>query len=116
MCSGLARVVGTIRFQPDKAWAQGDEGRLLRAADYVLRGARREFNVLRWTFLGQHVVAPLRLLQSGCSAAPVSYLIQAQQMHCCQRTGNLGAAVEEVAAIEDSRAASVTRQCAASLI
>ena len=34
-------------------------------------------------------------------------------MHCCQCAGNLGAAVEEVAAIEDSRAANVTRQCVA---
>lgn len=32
------------------------------------------------------------------------------------RTGDLGAAVEEVAALEDPRAASVTRQCAASLV
>jgi len=41
MCSGLAKVVGAIRFQPDKEWAQGDEGRLLRAADCLLRGASR---------------------------------------------------------------------------
>ena len=58
-----AKVVAQVRVQPTAQWAEGDEGKLLRAADWIIQG-------------------------------------------------NLGKAVEEVDAIEDSRAAGVTKRCA----
>jgi hypothetical protein len=81
----------------------------------MLSGAHREFVAVHLdpSSFWQYLLLGDQWRWSSCQDTLVRPFL-VQQMHCCQRTGNLGAAVEEVAAIEDLRAAAVTRQCAAS--
>eukprot|EP01046_Picozoa_sp_COSAG06_P057319 COSAG06_NODE_11139_length_1559_cov_1.429452_1_plen_173_part_10 len=73
---GLAKIVGVVRYQPNKDWAQGDEGRLLRAADHLLKGATTPPN---------HAHPPIRMqrVELRAAASPHSAAIHQLTTCCC---------------------------------
>jgi hypothetical protein len=71
---GLAKIVGVVRYQPNKDWAQGDEGRLLRAADHLLKGATTSPN---------HAHPPTHTQRVELRAAPPHSAAIHQLTTCC---------------------------------